>query len=236
GCSVAFGVDIDGESRLVVVQENDPRASRSTTATGTDADPNQQALDMIRATLGEDYEIQPYAICLAKAGTIPKTSSGKVRRSECRAMYIDGTLEVVASWSMPAAVAPSKEAPRAAQEPARAGAPPNREEIEAWIIASLASKLGTAIDPEDTFASYGVDSATSVELCARLSEWLGRTVMATVVWDYPSIRELVDYLAPSTPIHAAAPPPLAAALDRVAAMTDAEVAAALAERARTQKG
>ena len=38
------------------------------------------------------------AIVLIKAGTIPKTSSGKIQRHACRARFLDGTLDAVGHW------------------------------------------------------------------------------------------------------------------------------------------
>jgi hypothetical protein len=36
---------------------------------------------------------------LVKTGSIPKTSSGKIRRYACRAEFLTGNLDVVKDWS-----------------------------------------------------------------------------------------------------------------------------------------
>ena len=38
------------------------------------------------------------AIVLIKAGSVPKTSSGKIQRHACRKGYLEGTLDVVGQW------------------------------------------------------------------------------------------------------------------------------------------
>jgi amino acid adenylation domain-containing protein len=86
GCNAAFAVEADGEERLVVVLELDRR---------TAAEPGQ-VLDAVRRAVTEVHEVQVHEVVLVRAGTVPKTSSGKVRRHACRAAYERGELEVVA--------------------------------------------------------------------------------------------------------------------------------------------
>ncbi|MEZ6090549.1 MAG: hypothetical protein R3C05_21520 [Pirellulaceae bacterium] len=53
-----------------------------------------ETLDAIAAT----YQVTPHAIVLVKAGSLPKTSSGKLRRSDCRQMFLDGELLRNVRW------------------------------------------------------------------------------------------------------------------------------------------
>src|SRR5262249_51092074 len=85
GCGAAFSVEVDGEERLVVVQE----IGRNQADYGA-------IIDRIRLRIAEEHELQPRAVVLIKSGSIPKTSSGKIRRQDCRAAYLDGTLECLA--------------------------------------------------------------------------------------------------------------------------------------------
>jgi acyl-CoA synthetase (AMP-forming)/AMP-acid ligase II len=89
GHGAAFAVDIKGEERLVVVQE----VERS----------YQKHLDMdevvgnIREAVRDEHDIQVYSVVLIRAGSISKTSSGKIQRSACRVKFLEGTLEVLES-------------------------------------------------------------------------------------------------------------------------------------------
>jgi acyl-CoA synthetase (AMP-forming)/AMP-acid ligase II len=47
--------------------------------------------------------IAPGAIVLVKAGGIPRTSSGKIRRQECRQRYLAGVLPCGYTWQNPTA-------------------------------------------------------------------------------------------------------------------------------------
>jgi acyl-CoA synthetase (AMP-forming)/AMP-acid ligase II len=87
-CNAAFVVEVEGQEALVVVQE----VRRST--------PPAQAEEIcaaMRQALAENHAINPHALVLVGANTIPKTSSGKIRRFACRAAFVDGTLSVFGS-------------------------------------------------------------------------------------------------------------------------------------------
>lgn len=82
----AFSVDIQGEERLIVVNEVERSYRYVDIMTVVNA--------AIRA-IAETYEIQPYRVLLLKMGTLPKTSSGKVQRHLARLRYLANELEVV---------------------------------------------------------------------------------------------------------------------------------------------
>ena len=55
------------------------------------------------------------------------------------------------------------------------------------------------LDPTAGFFQMGMDSLMSVTLQRALSETLGETLPASVVFDYPTVDALVDYLATLLP-------------------------------------
>jgi len=85
------------------------------------------------------------------------------------------------------------------QEPPDAHqAGPTAIAIETWLVAQIAELL--EVDPQEldvrqTFASYGLSSAEGVILAGDLEVWLGRSLPATLAWDYPTIESLACYLA-----------------------------------------
>ena len=86
----AFSIDVDNEERLVVVQEVDRRHRRD------DLNPVIQA---IRKAIAENHDLQVYAIVLIMPFTIPKTSSGKIKRHACKEKYLSGSFDVLAEWA-----------------------------------------------------------------------------------------------------------------------------------------
>lgn len=80
----AFAVDVDGDERLVVVQEVE-REART-------ADP-VEIVGAIRQAVSETHELQVHDVVLLKSGAVPKTSSGKIQRQAIKAAWLAGTLE-----------------------------------------------------------------------------------------------------------------------------------------------
>ena len=96
GCLAAFSViDATGE-RLVVAAEVDNKDAAW--AAAVQAQGLQRVIDDVREAIAENHEVQTYAVLLLAPGSIPKTSSGKCQRFECRTGFQNGTLELLAHW------------------------------------------------------------------------------------------------------------------------------------------
>ncbi len=120
--SAAFAVEIDGEEKLVVLAEIERRyhkGLRQLSTPGSDrcqagGRSNKEHIDPgfevptlktppdfnavvagIRQDITKNHGLQAYAILLLRIGSIPKTSSGKIRRYACRRDFLQGTLNVV---------------------------------------------------------------------------------------------------------------------------------------------
>ncbi|BCK52357.1 long-chain-fatty-acid--AMP ligase FadD32 [Nocardia wallacei] len=73
----------DASEQLVVVAERGPGAHK--------ADPAPIA-DAVRAAISQRHGVTVRDVLLVPAGSIPRTSSGKIARRACRAAYLEGTL------------------------------------------------------------------------------------------------------------------------------------------------
>ena len=91
GCGAAFAVEVNGQERLVVVQEVERSYLRK-------LDVNE-VVGNIREMVAQEHDLQVYTILLLKTGSIPKTSSGKIQRYACRNRFLTGSLDVVEDWS-----------------------------------------------------------------------------------------------------------------------------------------
>src|SRR5579875_144812 len=74
GCGAAFGVEVDGAEQLVLAYEVDSRAGQDPAVT----------LAELRTAVTREHELTPHAVVLLKPSTMPKTTSGKIRRQACR--------------------------------------------------------------------------------------------------------------------------------------------------------
>jgi acyl-CoA synthetase (AMP-forming)/AMP-acid ligase II len=94
-CGAAFSVEADLQERLVVVQEVERTHVRHLDTVA--------ALKAIREAVVNEYGIQVARVVFIRPATIPKTSSGKIQRGECRRQFLEGTLEVVGDAEISAA-------------------------------------------------------------------------------------------------------------------------------------
>lgn len=183
----AFAVEVDGEERLVVVQECE--------RIGKNQSPEPIFTAILQA-VAEQHELDLHAVCLIKALSLPKTSSGKVQRQASRQAFLDGALETLAVWT-PSAPASSRPTPDPGHDTAPAFSPP-AEAIAAWLAARIGGPLGlaaSAVDVRKPFASFGLGSLQAVTLAAELERWLGRSLSPTLVYEYPTIEALARHLA-----------------------------------------
>ncbi len=83
----------DGKAeRLVIIQEVERRFK---------GEMSEPIFSEIKRAVALEHEIPVDAIVLVKAGSIPKTSSGKIQRHACRAGFLDGSLTELARWKTP---------------------------------------------------------------------------------------------------------------------------------------
>jgi acyl transferase domain-containing protein/acyl-CoA synthetase (AMP-forming)/AMP-acid ligase II/acyl carrier protein len=191
GSGAAFAIEINNSEKLVIVQEVERSYLRKLNA--------DEVMGAIRKAVAEHHDLQTYAIVLIKTNSLPKTSSGKVRRSTCRAEFEAGTLDVVAQWSADShnkSKLEDLESIPPQLEPTQINSV-NTENITDWLVAKVTKEL--QVSPEEIsiyepLAQYGLGSLTAVKISGELQEWLGRELSPTLLYDYPSIAALAQYL------------------------------------------
>ena len=87
-CGAAFVAEVDGREQLIVVHEIERHKQANF----------RGVFNAVRRAVADEHELAPDAIILLKAGSVPKTSSGKIQRHACRDGYLAGTLDVVGTW------------------------------------------------------------------------------------------------------------------------------------------
>ena len=141
GCVAAFSVEREDEEALVVVAE---------VRDGRDL-PDAKAL---ARAIRRHGHIDPHTIVFVPPRSIPKTTSGKIRRSETRQLWLDGKLPVLATWVHKTHTGPA------------AGTGPLgrfRHLIESYDLTG---------HEDCSFADLGIDSLALAELRADLQAML----------------------------------------------------------------
>jgi thioester reductase-like protein len=141
GCVAAFSVEREEQEALVVVAE----------VRDKNALPDAKAL---ARAIRRHCHIDPHTIVFAPARSIPKTTSGKIRRAHTRQLWLDGKLPVLARYTHQ-----SPEAPDAAAGPLERF----RHLIESYDLTG---------DEDCSFADLGIDSLSLAELRTDLQALL----------------------------------------------------------------
>ncbi len=87
----AFAIEVEAQEHLIIVQEVERTYRNKLDFEKIIAD--------IRQTLMEQYELSVYGVVLIKPSSLPKTSSGKIRRNLCRKQFLSEELEVL-GWEV----------------------------------------------------------------------------------------------------------------------------------------
>jgi acyl carrier protein len=78
--------------------------------------------------------------------------------------------------------------------------PRSEEEIVGWLLSRVAAQTGIRADELELdvpVSSYGLSSRDAVAMSGELEEWLQRTLPPTLLWEYPTVRTLAQFLAAS---------------------------------------
>jgi amino acid adenylation domain-containing protein len=176
GCGAAFSLELEGEEKLVVVQE----VQRTRKAA------DKEIVEAIRQRVAEEHEVQVYAIALIRQGSIQKTSSGKIQRNACRRAFANHELEIEAEWRET----------QASETSTVSSAQPGAYSVntpEGWLQTKLAGLLRVApaeIDINEPITRYGLDSLMVVELSHSIEESFGIAVPIATLLEGMSIAEL----------------------------------------------
>src|SRR6185369_8457271 len=197
GGAAAFAVESGGEERLVIVAEVERRRRN---------DPGGLAViaEAVRRAIAEEHEVQAGEVVLVLPGGVPKTSSGKVRRSACRAAWQAGELPVLTRSGIEPAV--SEDLAEAGLDAAGLAALPEMERsvaIERFLRSRAAAALGiaaSAIDPERALTAYGLDSLAALELKGSVEDALGMSLSLGEVLEGAGTAKLAAGLTPRPPL------------------------------------
>ncbi|ASS75463.1 hypothetical protein CIG75_11070 [Tumebacillus algifaecis] len=190
GFGAAVAVEVDGEERLVIVQEVERTHRKSNLEEVTTA---------IRQAVAKHHELQVYAVVLIKPASIPKTSSGKIQRHLCKERFVQGGLDVLLQSTLDGVTASTEDLA------VNQGAGLNREQLltlpaverqmvlETHLLEKAAGVLkiaATQLANDQSLNAVGLDSLMAVELKNELEECFGVSVPLARLLDGPSVAEL----------------------------------------------
>lgn len=141
---------------------------------------------------------------------LPKNRSGKILKRILRQRAAVASRQQPPGNGAPPQAQPTEAPSHAPAETLSArGARENKEATLApWMASWLAAELRMPvqqIDWEKPFAEYGVTSIMAVNFARALSEWLGRPFPAILLWNFPTIAQVVRRLSAEDSVAQAQP-------------------------------
>ncbi|MFF1508647.1 amino acid adenylation domain-containing protein [Streptomyces sp. NPDC058326] len=199
--SAAVALDGGGAEQLVLIAE---------VRRGADLPPVAEVVRDIGRAIAAEFDVRLHRLVLVRAGTVPKTSSGKIRRRAARAALLDGTLALVGEWTDGAG-------DTGGTGTAASAGDPHRNAVEAYLselVAALVTDCAEVPDRERPLLDLGMDSLTTLRLAGRIERELGVDVSDAVFNGDASIASLaagiVDRRPAGSPLTAAGGLPPAA--------------------------
>ncbi|WCE09921.1 non-ribosomal peptide synthetase [Pseudomonas sp. JBR1] len=136
--------------------------------------PTERICTALVEALTQAFQVAPSAIALLEPGTLPRTTSGKLQRSACRAGWLAGTLDSFAEW---------RDGRLARQQPEPAAQTVLPAVRTAW--AEVLNRAELAADVH--FFAQGGDSVAVVQVQARLRDTLGVAVDPALLFAHPTL-------------------------------------------------
>ncbi|MDI3381092.1 amino acid adenylation domain-containing protein [Xenophilus aerolatus] len=162
GHSAAFAVDTEWGEGAVLVLELERRHR----------EPDTDAIfESVRRAVAREHGVALQALALVRAGTLARTSSGKIQRSRAREAYLAGTLDWIGHTRLEADAA---EAKLAADEAGAVERTAPRDATESAIHALWAQVLGHgAFGVLDDFFELGGNSLRMTQVFSRIRDRFG---------------------------------------------------------------
>lgn len=155
GSAAAFTVDFENEERLAIVQEA-PRGPTVDLAA---------LVQTVRRRVLEEHGLQISAVAMIKPGTLPRTTSGKVRRAECRDRFLAGQLTILEEW-------------RETGSSDETSGASILDVLMAWTASRLGVDAG-AIDAGQLMVRQHIDSLSAIDLAQAVESRFGVTLPVT---------------------------------------------------------
>jgi len=192
GCGAAFAVEAGDEEQLVVVHEIERPYIKKLNA--------EAVIGAIRQSVTREHGVQAYAVVLLKTSTLPKTTSGKVKRRLCREHFIQGKLDVVAEcvgYPQEAELVMPTQAWNTSDELETEDASESIHATQSSIAKMVAVLLKISfskVDVHDPLNTMGIDSLMAVELKTAIEEDLGIEIPVEALFMGASIADLAAHV------------------------------------------
>ena len=203
--SAAFGILRNASEEIVLFTEITGSACKR-----LQNDPSYQhkLVTQLCARVGEVFEIVINDILFLKPGQLPKTSSGKTQRGQCKQQWLTGQVQAVYHWSRPA------DPPTLAQPQGKPMTTLEKtlhrlmtmgpEHLKVFsIISQLMSQRYQVdvadVDLDHSIFFYGIDSLNIIDIHTELEKQLGKPIATEAFFNSNSLIGMINDIVVSIP-------------------------------------
>lgn len=182
--TAAFPITISGEAEsLGIVCE----------VKTNDAEMYDEICRNVQKAVLEHHELQVQQITLIPSKKIPKTTSGKIQRKQCKSEIETGEIPILFQINHPY---PAKSYAANEEFMDSVSAPTSGallDWLQKWLNNQCLSVVGRLY--ESNFSDCGIDSIKAAELSATLSDYLNIPMDPTMFWELNTFGDLAEYLS-----------------------------------------
>ncbi|MEM9822553.1 MAG: beta-ketoacyl synthase N-terminal-like domain-containing protein, partial [Bacteroidota bacterium] len=173
----AFSLNTDQQEKVVLICEINRTAIK-----GLDT---VKLVKKIRASLIDTLGVRVSTIYFIRPMALPRTTSGKIKRVECRKKIANDELSYIHLWQE-----------QKNDEKARSKSSLNKLIHELCRQVAKVCKIAVAeIDIHEPLSYCGLDSILATTLAQQLSTQYNKDISPTLFYDYPSIQLIAEYLS-----------------------------------------
>ncbi len=198
-CGAAFTTERNGHQELVVVQEVARTLLRGINTS--------EVIEAIQAAVSEAHEVALHAVVLIRPASLPKTTSGKIRRNRTRELYLEGALQELGGSRKPAHSNVDVRVPDAALL-SELNPEAQQTQYLGYLLALLARTLETALEevaPDRPVSGLGLDSLATIDLVQTLRKDLQVDYPLETLLEGPTPAEMAEWLITAPRMQAPAP-------------------------------
>ncbi len=190
GCA-AFSVERGGQEELIIVQEAERTLKQEET---------EDIYDLIRSAIANNHELRAADIVLVRSRSIPRTSSGKIRRFATRQLYLNGELMQIARSALQSEETTGHEEEEAVEifsAELLKTMPENerRTYLEKFIrqeVSRIIRMQAVKIEPDQPLSQLGLDSLMAVELQQVVEDKFSASIpLVKILADF-SLRNIAE--------------------------------------------
>lgn len=153
----------------------------------------------VRRKIIDDHDVDPREVVVLVAGSLPVTTSGKLRRNDARHLFSSSAPPVLHRWCRSGALeSPPIELPSLPDEPTQHDFESIRHRVRDWMVQWLIVRGGIESDQIDVcrrFEDYGLDSLMAIELVGDLEDACDAELTPMVAMEHPTISKMATLVA-----------------------------------------